>query len=251
MSFVEKPIRRFAYVLGRAVRETGQALDRVGCRLQGNYSFVEQLSRHRRIMNLYDKIPKIGKKTFIAPSASVIGEVEVGEGTSIWYGAVLRGDVNFIKIGENTSIGDNVVIHVARTGLKKENLPTLIGDNVVIAQGAIIHACTIEDSSLVDMGATVLDGAVVSHNSILGPGSLLMEGQRVPPGELWAGSPAKFVRKLSAEETKSISDISQNYRSLANIHEEYHQEDEVNREEDRLKRYRSDWNTEPRPEKTF
>lgn len=212
--------------MGRAVRETGQALDRAGCALSGNFAYKEQLNRHRRIMNLYEKAPKVGANTFIAPNAAVIGDVEVGDNTSIWYGAVVRGDVNYIKIGKNSSIGDRVVVHVAKHGLKKRDAPTLIGDNVVIAHGALIHACTIEDNAMVDIGSVVLDGAVVSNKAILGPGSLLLEGQRVPSGELWAGSPAKFVRKLSEEEMAAISNIAAKYRELADKHDDYHQLDQ-------------------------
>eukprot|EP01122_Echinamoeba_exundans_P004942 TRINITY_DN15143_c0_g1_i1.p1 TRINITY_DN15143_c0_g1~~TRINITY_DN15143_c0_g1_i1.p1 ORF type:complete len:252 (-),score=72.57 TRINITY_DN15143_c0_g1_i1:256-1011(-) len=226
MSLLYKSLRRVGYVAGRALRETGQALDRAGCALAGNFAYKEQLNRHRRIMNLYDKAPKVGSNTFIAPNASVIGDVEVGDNTSIWYGTVLRGDVNFIKVGKNTAIGDRVVVHVARHGLKKRDAPTLIGDNVVIAHGAMIHACTIEDNAMVDIGSTVLDGAVVSNKAILGPGSLLLEGQRVPTGELWAGSPAKFVRKLTEEEMAAISNIAQKYRELADKHDEYHSLDQ-------------------------
>lgn len=119
------------------------------------------------------------------------------------------------------------MVHVARHGLKKRDAPTLIGDNVVIAHGALIHACTIEDGAMVDIGSTVLDGAVVSSKSILGPGSLLLEGQRVPTGELWAGSPAKFVRKLSEEEMQAIANIAQKYRELADKHDEYHLLDQL------------------------
>jgi len=216
-------VKKTLYFAGRTVRETGQALDRLGCVLQGRLAYKEQLSRHRRLMPLFDKSPAIGAGTFVAPSASVIGSVTIGKNSSVWYGAVLRGDVNSIKIGENTSIGDRVVVHVTRNGLTGEKpLPTLIGDNVTVGQGALLHGCTIEDNSMVDIGATVMDGAVVSNNSVLGTGALLTEGQRIPSGEFWAGSPAKFVRKLTENEIQSIKSTADRVQTLANKHDEFH-----------------------------
>jgi carbonic anhydrase/acetyltransferase-like protein (isoleucine patch superfamily) len=143
--------------------------------------------------------------------------------------------VNSIKIGENTSIGDRAVVHVSRNGLTGEkSLPTLIGDNVTIGQGALLHGCTIEDNAMVDIGATVMDGAVVSNNSVLGTGALLPEGQRVPTGEFWAGSPAKFVRKLTESELTNIKATANRIKQLADKHDEFHSrsaEDQQNERE--------------------
>lgn len=159
--------------------------------------------------------------------------------------AVNLGDVNSIKIGENTSIGDRAVVHVTRNGLNgPKALPTLIGDNVTIGQGALIHGCTIEDNAMVDVGATVMDGAVVSNNAVLGTGSLLTEGQRIPSGEFWAGSPAKFIRKLTPEEIASIKSTADKVKALANKHDEFHSRSA----EDQQKERERIWNIADRGE---
>jgi len=238
-------VKKALYVTGRAVRETGQALDRLGCAIQGRLAFKEQLSRHRRLMPLFDKVPSVGTGTFVAPSASIIGSVSIGKNSSVWYGAVLRGDINSIKIGDNTSIGDRAVVHVTRNGLTgPKALPTLIGDNVTVGQGALLHGCTIEDNAMVDIGATVMDGAIVSNNSVLATGSLLTEGQRIPPGEYWAGSPAKFVRKLTESEIASIRATADRVQALANKHDEFHSRsgEDQQRERERI------WNIADRGE---
>ncbi|KAF2620253.1 hypothetical protein F2Q68_00040904 [Brassica cretica] len=108
---------RAFYSVGFWIRETGQALDRLGCRLQGKNCFREQLSRHRTLMNVFDKAPIVDKEAFVAPSASVIGNVQIGRGSSIWYGCVLRGDVNTVSVGSGTNIQDNSLVHVAKSNL--------------------------------------------------------------------------------------------------------------------------------------
>ncbi|GFP88109.1 gamma carbonic anhydrase 1 mitochondrial [Phtheirospermum japonicum] len=209
---------RAVYSLGYWIRETGQAMDRLGSRLQGNYYFQEQLSRHRTLMNLFDKSPLVDKDAFVAPSASVIGDVHVGQGSSIWYGCVLRGDVNSISVGSGTNIQDNSLVHVAKSNLSGKVLPTIIGNNVTIGHSAIIHGCTIEDEAFVGMGATVLDGVVVEKNAMVAAGALVRQNTRVPFGEVWAGNPAKFLRKLTSEEIAFISESATNYINLAKVH---------------------------------
>jgi carbonic anhydrase/acetyltransferase-like protein (isoleucine patch superfamily) len=230
-------IRRILFLIGRGIRETGQAMDRLGCRFQGNYAFLEPLSRHRRIQPLYNKKPLIGKETFIAPNAALIGQVELGNKSSVWYGAVLRGDVHHIKVGENSSIGDRVVIHVSRHGQitkggsQAEPKPTLIGHNVTIEQGCIIHGATIADGALVAMGSVILDGAVVGHQAIVGPGSLVLTGQIIPDRQYWAGSPAKYVRDLTEQELQALTQLPNEYYQLARTHDEYHSLNEQQRYE--------------------
>lgn len=244
--------KKALYYTGRTVRETGQALDRLGCLIQGRLAYKEQLSRHRRLMPLFDRKPKIGEGAFVAPSASVIGSVSVGNNSSVWYGAVLRGDLHSIKIGENTSIGDRVVVHVARNSLHgARELPTLIGDNVTVSQGALLHGCTVEDNAVIDVGATVMDGAVVSNNAILGAGALLTEGQRVPPGEFWAGSPAKFVRKLTEEEIASIKATADKMRQIASKHDEFHTRSAEDQERERERIWNIADNGETPPEHLY
>ncbi|KAK6115326.1 hypothetical protein DH2020_007595 [Rehmannia glutinosa] len=220
---------RAVYTLGNWIRVTGQAMDRLGFQLQGSYYIQEQISRHRTLMNIFEKSPVVDKDAFIAPSASVIGDVQVGRGSSIWYGSVLRefdycasfldtGDVNSISVGSGTNIQDNSLVHVAKSNLSGKVLPTIIGDNVTIGHSAVIHGCTIEDEAFVGMGATLLDGVVVEKHAMVAAGSLVRQNTRVPVGEVWAGNPAKFLRKLTDEEIAFISQSATNYINLAKVH---------------------------------
>lgn len=211
---------RAIYTVGFWVRETGQALDRLGCRLQGNYYFHEQLSRHRTLMNVFDKVPLVDRSAFVAPSASVVGDVHLGPKSSIWYGCVLRGDVNSISIGAGTNIQDNSLVHVAKSNLSGKVLPTIIGDNVTVGHSAVIHGCTVEDEAFVGMGAVLLDGVVVEKHGMVAAGSLVRQNTRIPAGEVWGGNPAKFLRKLTDEEIAFISESATNYSNLAEAHSE-------------------------------
>jgi len=211
-------LKKFVWHVGWGVRETGQALDRVGSRLQGEYAFKERLCRHRRIMPLYGvQRPSVGDGTFVAPNAAVIGHVEVGENSSIWYGAVLRGDVNTIKVGSYTSIGDRVVIHVSLNNPGGPS-PAIVGDRVIVGQGAVLHACTLHDECSVGMGAVVFDGAVIEKHAILEPGSVLTAGKVVPSGQVWSGNPAKYTRDATAEEIQAIGVTAAKYSELAQKH---------------------------------
>ncbi|CAF2220722.1 unnamed protein product [Brassica napus] len=210
---------RVIYTVGNWIRGSGQALDRVGSLLQGSHRLEEHLSRHRTLMSVFDKSPLVDKDVFVAPSASVIGDVQIGKGSSIWYGCVLRGDVNNISVGSGTNIQDNSLVHVAKTNLAGKVLPTTIGDNVTVAgHSAVIHGCTVEDEAFVGMGATLLDGVVVEKHAMVAAGSLVRENTRIPSGEVWGGNPAKFMRKLTDEEVAYISKSAENYINLAHIH---------------------------------
>lgn len=140
-------------------------------------------------------LPTISDTAFVAPGASVIGDVHIGAGSSIWFGCVVRGDVHEIRIGERSNIQDGTVIHVTRG-----KSGTYIGDDVLVGHGCVIHACTLESGAFVGMGATVLDGAVVEGGGMLAAGATLTPGKRLPRGELWAGSPARKLRDLSEDE---------------------------------------------------
>lgn len=142
------------------------------------------------ILTYNGKTPKIGKGVFIAPTASVIGDVELADGVSVWFGAVLRGDEAGIRIGAHTSVQDNVVIHVY------EGHDTVVEDRVTIGHGAILEACLVKSGALIGMNAVVLNGAVVGGNSLIAAGSVVLEGQQVPEGVLAAGAPAKVKRQL-------------------------------------------------------
>ncbi|WP_025898515.1 gamma carbonic anhydrase family protein [Sneathiella glossodoripedis] len=157
--------------------------------------------------------PSFDDTVFVAPSADVIGDVEIGEGSSIWFNCVVRGDVNSIRIGKRSNIQDGTVIHVSNG-----THPAVIGDDVLVGHNCIIHGCTLEDESFVGMGATVLDGAVVESGAMVAAGALLTPNKRVPTGELWGGSPAKFLRKLSDEEVANLTSGAKHYAELAQIY---------------------------------
>jgi gamma-carbonic anhydrase len=156
------------------------------------------------------KIPQIEATAWLAPNCTVIGETSIGAHSSVWFGAVLRGDVNFIRIGEYTNIQDNAVIHVTTNGK-----PTIIGNRVTVGHAAILHACTIKDEALVGMGATVLDGALIQTHSMVAAGALVSPGKVVESGWLWAGVPAKPVRKLTEEELAYLAWSATHYAALS------------------------------------
>ncbi|KAG9139701.1 hypothetical protein Leryth_023288 [Lithospermum erythrorhizon] len=169
-------------------------------------------------MNVYDKVPAVHKEAFVAPSASLVGDIHVGQGSSIWYGCVLRGDANSISIGSGTNIQDNSLVHVAKSNLAGKVLPTIIGDNVTVGHSAVLHGCTVEDEAFVGMGATLLDGVVVEKNAMVAAGALVRQNTRIPFGEVWGGNPAKFLRKLTKEEIAFILESASNYSNLAQAH---------------------------------
>lgn len=157
-----------------------------------------------------DKKPLIGKQVFIAESAALIGDVEIGPRSSIWYGAVLRGDVFHIKVGADTSIQDNAVVHVT-----DGRHASLIGNRVTVGHGAIIHGCTVEDSCIIGMGAVVMDRAHIGARSIIGAGALVTPGTVVPEGHLAVGSPARVKRALTDDELAWIENSALHYVELA------------------------------------
>jgi len=161
------------------------------------------------IYKFKNKIPKISDSVFIAQSSEIIGDVTIGDNSSVWFGSVLRGDIDYIKIGNNTSIQDNVVIHV--TGNK---YPTVVKNNVVVAHGAILHGCTVEDGVMIGMGAIVLDNTVIGKNSIVAAGALVKSGEIIPEGVIVAGVPAKVVKKISEKNIENHKRILKNYEKV-------------------------------------
>ena len=149
-----------------------------------------------------DAAPRLGHEVFVAGSAAVVGDVALGDGASVWYGASLRGDVHWIRVGPRTNVQDNATVHVSRG-----THPCHLGADVTIGHNAVVHGCTVEDGCLIGMGAVVLDGAVVGEGSIVGAAALVTGGTRIPPRSLVLGAPAKVVRELTDEEVA---------RSLAN-----------------------------------
>jgi carbonic anhydrase/acetyltransferase-like protein (isoleucine patch superfamily) len=162
--------------------------------------------------NIY---PEIHENTFIAPNSSIIGKVSVGEGTNIWYGAILRGDVQSITIGKDTNIQDGTVIHLTTGGQG-----THIGDRVTVGHQALLHDCTIEDEAYIGMQSLVMDGVVVESRAFLAAGSLVPTGKRIPSGQLWGGRPAKYMRDLNDNDYKTIDWSWKHYRELGFEHRE-------------------------------
>ena len=153
-----------------------------------------------------DLLPTLGARTYVDPAASVIGDVVLGDDVSVWPFTVVRGDVNFIRVGDRTNLQDGSVIHVSHDGphAKLGGFATRIGSDVTIGHKAIIHACTIEDAVLIGMGAIVLDGAVVRKHGFVGAGALVPPGKVVGEGELWLGNPARKARLLSDAEIEAL-----------------------------------------------
>lgn len=159
--------------------------------------------------------PKIHETAFVAETAAIIGNVEIGPKASIWYGVVIRGDMNYIRIGENSNIQDGTVIHVDSEGEHWNGLPTIIGDNVTVGHRVMLHACTLEDHSFVGMSATVLDGAVVEGGAMVAAGALVTPGKRVPKGQLWGGTPARYMRDLKPEELEYFDLVTEHYMDVS------------------------------------
>ena len=159
----------------------------------------------KRLDTFLRKTPKLGKGVYLAKTAVVLGDVTIGAQSSVWYGAVLRGDINRIVVGHHTNIQDNAVLHLA------EELPCILGNWVTIGHGAIVHASKVGDEVLVGMGAVILDGAVIGRQSIIGAKALVKQGMNIPPGSLVLGAPARIIRKLSKEERSKLKWWAQHY----------------------------------------
>ena len=162
-------------------------------------ALIARLDRHLR------RRPVLGANVYIAKTATVIGDVTLGEASSVWYGAVLRGDINRIAIGHHSNVQDNAVLHLA------DDYPCLVGNWVTIGHSANVHACTIGDECLIGMGATVLDGAVIGEQSLIGANALVTPGMRIPPGSLVVGAPGKVKRALTDEERAGLKHWAEKY----------------------------------------
>lgn len=144
------------------------------------------------------KTPKFGKGVFIAKTATVIGDVTLGAHSSVWFGAVLRGDINRIVVGHHSNVQDNAVLHLA------DDFPCILGSWVTVGHSAIVHACKVGDEVLIGMGATILDGSVIGKQSLIGANALVTQHTKIPPGSLVLGSPAKVVRALTKKERAGL-----------------------------------------------
>jgi gamma-carbonic anhydrase len=159
----------------------------------------------KQLDRFLSKKPKIGKGVYIARGAAVLGDVTLGDYSSVWYNAVLRGDINRIVVGHHSNVQDNAVLHLA------DDFPCILGNFVTIGHSAVVHACTVGDEVLVGMGAVILDGAVIGKQSIIGAKALVTQGTKIPPGSLVLGAPAKVVRMLSREERAGLRHWAQKY----------------------------------------
>ena len=151
------------------------------------------------------KRPQLGKDVYIAQGAVVLGDVTLGDYSSVWYNAVLRGDINQIVVGHHTNIQDNAVLHLA------DEYPCRVGNYVTVGHSAIVHACTVGDESLIGMGAVILDGAVIGKQCLIGAKALIVQGAEIPPGSLVLGLPGKVVRPLRAEERRALKISAEKY----------------------------------------
>lgn len=156
--------------------------------------------------------PDVEKALFVAPNATIIGKVTLGKDSSVWYGAVIRGDLEPIRIGEKSNVQDNAVLHCSH------NRPMNIGNNVTIGHGAVVHGCTIEDNVLVGMGCTLLNGCVIGAGSIVAAGAVVPEGMIVPPGSMVMGVPARIKGTLKGEHIDMPLKGAEEYRQLAEQH---------------------------------
>ena len=166
----------------------------------------------RRLKKFLGREPEIHATAYVAPQATVIGAVKLGPRSSVWPGAVLRGDINFIEVGEGTNIQDGAVVHLA------DDLPAVMGKQVTVGHLAIVHACVVEDECLIGMRATILDGAVIGRQSIVGAAALVTKGMKVPAGSLVVGSPARVVRRLTKAERAEPRRLAEKYVMVAEGH---------------------------------
>ncbi len=162
------------------------------------------------ILKFKEFYPKIHNKAWVAPSADLIGDIEIKEDSSIWFGCVLRADVNKIRIGKRTNIQDLSMIHT------DTNTQTIIGDNVTIGHKVMLHGCKIEDNCLIGMSATILDNVIIAEGSIVGANSLVTQGKKFPPRSLIMGSPAKVVKELTKKDVEGLIKHAENYINYKN-----------------------------------
>jgi carbonic anhydrase/acetyltransferase-like protein (isoleucine patch superfamily) len=156
------------------------------------------------------EVPETGEDVYIAPTAAVVGKIEIGDFSSLWPNVSARGDENWIRIGKRTNIQDNSVLHVTH-----DTYPLSIGDEVTVGHGCILHGCTIKDRCLIGMGSVVLDGAEVGPDAMVGAGSVVRQGEIIPPGTLYLGVPARFKRDLSQAEKAAILEAARGYQVCA------------------------------------
>eukprot|EP00882_Tetradesmus_deserticola_P001619 GHRQ01001745.1.p1 GENE.GHRQ01001745.1~~GHRQ01001745.1.p1 ORF type:complete len:228 (+),score=72.96 GHRQ01001745.1:123-806(+) len=200
--------------LGFALRESGQALERLGCVWQGINSHAEEITRWHPTENAGYKVPQVASSSWIAPSAQVSGDVQVGNNCSIWYNCTVRGDNHHVEIGHNTNLQDGVSVG----SLSPSSSSTKVGSGVSVGHGAVLQGCTVEDNVLIGMNAVLRDGVKVASGAIVAAGAVLEPGAAVASGELWAGNPARKLRQLKQEEQDYLKSLPARYQDLAGQH---------------------------------
>jgi len=170
------------------------------------------MTLQERLERYLGQTPQIHPSAYIAPGSTVLGDVVVGEQSSVWPGAVLRGDINSIRIGDCTNIQDGAILHLA------DDYPTILGNHVTVGHAAVVHACTVEDEVLIGMHATILDGAVIGKGSIIGAHTLVKAGMQVPPGSLVLGVPGRIQRQLTPEEQANNLALAEKYLQVSAAH---------------------------------
>ena len=204
-------MQRVPHLFGKALRETGQAMDRLGLSIAGNEIFRESYSRHRTVMPIsVDRVPVVSNSSFVAPNASVIGNVNISDNASIWYGTVLRADSpntstqssTAISIGKGSNVQDRSVL----------NGDITVGEDVTIGHGALMSGkVSIGDNCLIGQGSVCSSEVTIESNCIIGAGAVLLPGTHVPSGQMWAGNPASFVRDCTDKEISDIAAQSAGY----------------------------------------
>jgi len=196
MKFVRLYVGRVVSEFGRGLKDAGNIF---------NLKVIDGVSTAQTVQKIGFLVPSIGVNTFISPNARVVGDPEIGKSSYVGYGAVIRGDVNQVKVGDFVYLGDRITIHAQREGLHDSGSRTLIGNNAVVGASSIINGATLEDNCFVDVSCTICDGAVVGQHCIIAAGSVLLGDARMKPGTYWSGNPAEYVRDLTKEEIEATT----------------------------------------------
>lgn len=227
-------MKAFVTAVTNTMRSAGQSLDSVGKALE-NHVTIEKLQPSLRCRSLGAQKPAV-KSAFIAPSATLVGNIKVGSNTAFWYDSVVRGDVGKISIGDRTIVGDRCMVHVSGAPVNSE---TIIGDDVNLGAGSIIHGCKIGNKSTIGEGSTIMDHAKIGENVIIGAGSFVATGKEIPSGQYWAGIPAKYQRDVLPEELEKIKDRNVEELEWAAVHA-----DEQQKTWEMIEDEEFDWNQE-------
>mmetsp|Transcript_2360 Transcript_2360/g.6396 ORF Transcript_2360/g.6396 Transcript_2360/m.6396 type:complete len:282 (+) Transcript_2360:38-883(+) len=204
--------------VGSVLRTFGQSVESMGAGFQSSTAYEETLSKHQAVAPFESRVPALSAKSFVAPSATVLGQVSMGAGSSVWYGACIRGDTHPVSIGKRTSIQDRATVHC-------DSGPAAIGNNVSIGAGSRLHACTLEDGAVVGVGAVLLDGVHVEQGGFVAAGAVVPPQTRIPSAQIWAGNPAKFLRNVSEAEVDSVAQEAEEISKLAEDHALEHSKD--------------------------